>query len=123
MQLVAIAIGGAIGAVLRFMMSTAVYNLVGRGFPYGTLVVNVVGSVLMGFLFVYLTEKAALPPVWRAAMLVGVLGAFTTFSTFSVETVALMEQAAWFKVASNVFLSVVLCIGGAWLGLVLGRQL
>ncbi len=122
MQIVAIALGGAIGAVMRYGLSTAVYNLLGRGFPYGTLAVNVIGSVLMGFLFVYLTEKAALPPVWRAALLVGVLGAFTTFSTFSIETVALMEQAAWLKVLGNILLSVVLCIGGAWLGLVLGRQ-
>lgn len=123
MQLLAIAVGGAIGAVMRYWMSTAVYSVMGRGFPYGTLAVNVLGSLLMGFLFVFLIERAALPPVWRAAVLVGVLGAFTTFSTFSIETVALMEQSAWMKVMSNIILSVVLCVAGAWLGLILGRQL
>ncbi|MDH5632970.1 MAG: fluoride efflux transporter CrcB [Gammaproteobacteria bacterium] len=122
-QLLAIAVGGAVGAVMRYLASTAVYNVAGRDFPWGTLVVNVAGSLLMGILFVVLTEKAALPPVWRATLLVGVLGAFTTFSTFSIETVALMEQGDWLKAAGNILLSVVLCTGGAWLGLVAGRQL
>ncbi|MBE9516859.1 MAG: fluoride efflux transporter CrcB [Proteobacteria bacterium] len=123
MQMLAIAAGGAFGAVMRYWMSTAVYSVLGRNFPYGTLVVNVLGSLLMGILFVFLTERAALPPIWRAALLVGVLGAFTTFSTFSIETVALMEQGAWIKVVTNIFMSVTLCIGSAWIGLILGRQL
>jgi len=86
MQIFAIAAGGALGALLRFWMSNGIYALLGRNFPYGTLAVNVLGSLLMGFLYVMLVDKLALGPQWRAALLIGLLGAFTTFSTFSMET-------------------------------------
>ena len=83
-QTLAIAAGGAIGALLRFWASNGVYALLGRGFPYGTLVVNVLGSLAMGYLYIVMIERAALAPEWRAFALVGLLGAFTTFSTFSI---------------------------------------
>jgi len=122
-QLLAIAAGGAVGAVLRYGLSQAVYNVLGRGFPYGTLVVNVLGSLCMGFLFVFLIERTTLDVLWRAALLVGVLGAFTTFSTFSMETLNLLEEGAWSLAALNVLMSVTLCIGAAWAGVTLARQL
>lgn len=122
MQAVAIATGGAVGALMRFYLSNAVYQWLGRSFPWGTLVVNVLGSLFMGLLYVWLVEKLALAPVWRAALLVGVLGAFTTFSTFSIETVLLIEQAAWWRALSNILLSVLLCTAAAWLGVMIGRQ-
>jgi CrcB protein len=122
-QTFAIAAGGALGALLRFWVSTAIYQWLGRGFPYGTLAVNLIGSFLMGFLFILLNERLAASPEWRAALLVGLLGAFTTFSTFSIETYNLIEQAAYFRAGANVVLSVVLCLLAAWVGLVLGRQL
>ena len=122
-QLIAIAAGGALGAVFRFWASTGVYALLGRGFPYGTLVVNLVGSFLMGLLSVLLIERLSSAPEWRAAILVGFLGAFTTFSTFSMETLNLIEQGAHLRAGLNMFLSVVLCVSAAWVGLVLGRQL
>ncbi|MEO5344022.1 MAG: fluoride efflux transporter CrcB [Gammaproteobacteria bacterium SHHR-1] len=122
-QTLAIAAGGALGALLRFWVSNGVYQLLGRGFPYGTLAVNLLGSLLMGLLFVLLTERFAAAPELRAALLIGLLGAFTTFSTFSLETYNLIEQAAYFKAALNVLLSVLLCLLAAWLGLLLGRQL
>lgn len=122
-QILAIAVGGAIGAVMRYWVSTGVYDLLGRGFPYGTLVVNVVGSLLMGFLYVLLLERMALSPELRAALLIGVLGAFTTFSTFSIETLNLIEQADFVKAGLNVLISVVACVGAAWVGLVIGRQI
>ena len=121
MQTLAIAGGGAIGALLRFWMSTGIHNLLGRGFPYGTLAVNVVGSLLMGFLYVMLIDKLPLGPAWRAALLVGLLGAFTTFSTFSIETLNLMEEGELIKAFLNIMLSVVLCLMAAWVGLVAGR--
>ena len=122
-QTAAIAAGGAIGAVLRFWISSGIYGLLGRGFPYGTLAVNVVGSLLMGILYVLLIERLALGAEWRAFLLVGLLGAFTTFSTFSIETLNLLEQADYAKAFANVVLSVVACIAAAFIGITIARQL
>jgi len=122
-QLIAIAAGGAAGALLRFGISTGTYNLLGRQFPYGTLVVNVLGSLLMGILFVLLSERLALGAEWRAGLLVGMLGAFTTFSTFSFETIALLEEGRWLGATTNVAASVLLCLAATWIGLSLARQL
>lgn len=122
MQTLAIAGGGAMGALLRFWMSTGIYNVLGRGFPYGTLAVNVLGSLLMGFLYVLLIDKLPLGPTWRAALLVGLLGAFTTFSTFSMETLNLIEEGELVKAILNVALSVMLCLFAAWIGVLAGRS-
>lgn len=122
-QLLAIAAGGALGAVLRFGLSNGIHRVLGRDFPYGTLVVNVVGSLLMGFLFVMLVERIAVSIEWRSAVLVGLLGAFTTFSTFSFETLALFDAGVPLKALANILASVVLCLVATWLGIVLGRQL
>ena len=119
----AIAAGGAAGAVLRFWMSSAVHRMVGAGFPYGTLVVNVVGSLLMGIGYALLVERMDVSAEIRAVLLVGVLGAFTTFSTFSIETLHLIEAGNALKAGLNVILSVCLCVGICWIGLLLGRQL
>jgi CrcB protein len=122
-QVIAIAVGGAFGSVLRYGLSTWVYALAGRGFPYGTLVVNVFGCLVMGVLFVLLVERMGASVVWRAGLLIGVLGGFTTFSTFSIETFNLIEQGAMAKAAGNMAASLVLCVGATWLGVILARQL
>lgn len=122
MQALAIAAGGAVGALLRFWVSNGIYALVGRTFPYGTLAVNVLGSLLMGLLYVLLLDKLALGPQWRAALLVGLLGAFTTFSTFSIETLNLVEEGEAIKALLNVLLSVSLCLVAAWIGVLAGRS-
>jgi CrcB protein len=121
-RLVAIAAGGAIGALLRFWVSTAMYALLGREFPYGTLAVNVLGCLLMGFLSVFMLERFA-SVEWRAALLVGLLGAFTTFSTFSLETLNLIQGGEQIKALLNIFVSVLLCLLATWLGMQLARQL
>jgi len=123
MQVLAIAAGGAIGAVLRYGMSNGVYALFGRSFPYGTLAVNVLGSLLMGLLFVIFLERITLDITWRAAILVGGLGVFTTFSTFSIETLNLLEEGQPGLAILNALLSVVLCVGATWLGVVIARQI
>ena len=122
-QLLAIAGGGALGAVLRFVVSSSVYRLLGRDFPYGTLVVNALGSLLMGLLYVLLVERMAVSTEWRSALLVGLLGAFTTFSTFSFETLALFNAGAPIKALVNIMVSVMLCLLATWLGMTLGRQI
>ena len=122
-QVVSIAAGGASGALARYWVSTAVYAWLGRGFPWGTLTVNVAGSLAMGFLAVWLVERAAVGPEWRAAILVGFLGAFTTFSTFSLETFNLIESGAVLKALLNVSASVLVCVAAAWAGVILARLL
>lgn len=122
-NLIYIAGGGAIGAILRYGMSHGVHALLGRGFPYGTLAVNVVGSILMGLCYVFLVERLDVDPHWRAALMIGLLGSFTTFSTFSIETLNLLEAGQQMKAAVNILFSVSLCIIGCWLGLIAGRQL
>lgn len=122
-QALVIAAGGAVGSLLRFWMSSGVYALLGRNFPYGTLAVNVLGCLLMGVLFVLLTERLSLGPLWRAGLLIGVLGGFTTFSAFSMETVNLIEEGAQFKALANILLSVIACVGATWIGVIAGRQL
>jgi len=122
-QVLTIAAGGAVGAVMRYWVSTGVYLLLGRGFPYGTLVVNVLGSMAMGFLYILFLERMSVAPEWRAALLVGFLGAFTTFSTFSIETLNLIEQADYMKAGLNMLVSVLACLLACWAGLIVGRQL
>lgn len=122
-QLIAIGVGGAIGSVLRFTVANWTYALVGRGFPYGTLAVNVLGSLAMGFLFVLFLERLTDSTLWRAGILIGMLGGFTTFSTFSMETYNLIEQGEPLKALTNAAASVLLCIAGTWAGVILGRQL
>ena len=122
-QLIMIAAGGAAGSLMRFVLSTGVHRVTGRDFPYGTLSVNVIGSLLMGLLYILLIERASVSVEWRALLLVGFLGAFTTFSTFSIETLNLLENGELIKAGANVLLSVILCILAAWSGVILGRHL
>ncbi|MCF7990361.1 MAG: fluoride efflux transporter CrcB [Thiohalocapsa sp.] len=119
----AIAGGGALGALSRFWVSNGVYGLFGRDFPWGTLVVNVLGSFAMGFLFVLLLERSMMSPELRAALLVGFLGSFTTFSTFSLETLTLMQQGEMSRALLNIAVSVLVCLLACWIGLVAGRAL
>jgi len=122
-QLVAIALGGSFGAVLRFLAANGIYAVLGRAFPYGTLFVNMVGSLLMGFLTELLIQRFAVAAEYRAAILVGFLGAFTTFSTFALETLNLLQEGNLLKAFLNIFLSVILCLTACWIGLIWGRTI
>lgn len=122
-QIMAIMLGGGLGAVARFIVSTTVANKLGSHFPFGTITVNVIGSFVMGFLAIWLIEKAGLDPLWRLAIFVGFLGAFTTFSTFSMDTLNLFEQGQFFRGLLNMLLSVSLSVLAVWLGVLLGKQI
>lgn len=117
MHVLLVALGGAAGSVARYGIGFAAARLLGLGFPWGTLIVNAVGGVLMGVLAARVgPEQESV----RLALGVGVLGGFTTFSAFSLETVRLLETQ-WLLAALYVMASLVLSIGGCWLGLNLGR--
>jgi len=115
--------GGAIGAIGRYLLSTWVYSLSGRAFPWGTLAVNLLGSLLMGFLSVWLLERMTLSDEMRALLMVGFLGAFTTFSTFSIETLLLLEEGAVARAGVNIAVSVIFCIFAAWMGTFIARAM
>lgn len=120
---IAIALGGAVGALLRFWVANGVYAWLGRDFPYGTLTVNVLGSFALGFLAIFMVERLSIDAAWRAAILVGGLGAFTTFSTFSLETIALVERGHSGLAILNIVGSCGLCLLSTALGMLLARQI
>jgi len=123
LELVAIAGGGALGAILRHLTGLAVHGLLGRGFPWGTLAVNLGGSLAMGLAYVLLVERGLLPDTWRSFFTVGLLGAFTTFSAFSLDTIALLGADAPGRALAYVLASVGLCVLAAWLGVIMARTL
>jgi CrcB protein len=123
-HLLGLALGGACGSLLRYLVSTGIYQWLGRGFPYGTLTVNLIGSFLLGLLTEALVlQRVAIALEYRSAILVGFIGAFTTFSTFALETVYLLEQGNISKAVLNVFGSVIACVFVVWIGLCSGRFL
>lgn len=122
-NLILIFFGAGIGGVLRYGVSNAIYWVLGRQFPYGTLVVNTTGCFIMGFAFSLILERyTQFAPELRAFILVGLLGGYTTFSAFSLETLGLIENGEWMTAGLNVILSVTLCLFAVWIGLKLGRQ-
>lgn len=116
--------GAGFGGVCRYWISNGTYWILGRQFPYGTLVVNASGSLLMGFLFTLFIDRLdGFAPQLRSLLLIGFLGGYTTFSSFSIETLNLFESGAWGAAIINIFFSVTLCLVLTWLGALGGRQL
>lgn len=119
----AVAAGGALGAVLRWWTVQGAARVFGRGFPYGTLAVNTLGSFLMGVLFVVLSERFAGQDGPRLALAVGLLGGYTTFSAFSIETLGLLDEGRGLPALLNIGLNLMLALLAAAAGLALGRRL
>lgn len=113
--ILAVALGGAIGAVGRFVISTGVNKLFGIGFPYGTLSVNILGSFIIGFLYLYFENTIA--PMQKAILVTGMLGALTTFSTFSLETILILQEGLIVKAFLNILLNVILSLSATILGM------
>ncbi len=123
MTVAAIAIAGAFGAVARYGVGQLVGGAGTNGFPWATFIINVSGSFAAGVLVVLFTSRFVSSEVLSAALLIGFLGAFTTFSTFSVQAQQLLEAGAAATVFAYVASSVVVGVGAAWLGVALGRSL
>ena len=116
-MLLIIAGGGAAGAVSRYWATQLVQDWLGHDFPHGTLAVNVLGCLLAGVVYGLLDRSSDLGHAWHALLIVGFLGAFTTFSAFSLATLQLLERGAWVAAFSNVLLSVILSLSACGLGL------
>ncbi|QFU22762.1 fluoride efflux transporter CrcB [Shewanella eurypsychrophilus] len=110
-----VALGGSIGAVFRYMISILMVQLFGSAFPFGTLLVNILGSFMMGIIYA-LGQVSEVSPEIKALVGVGLLGALTTFSTFSNETLLLIQSGAWLKAFFNIALNLCLCIFMVYLG-------
>jgi CrcB protein len=120
---IAIAVGGSLGAVSRFWVSSTTYQWLGVAFPYGTLAVNLLGSLVMGFLSVLLVYRFQVSEEIRIGLLSGFLGSFTTFSTFAIDTLELGMDDSLSKAMIYILLSVLLCVLGALAGLLAAKQL
>jgi CrcB protein len=118
--LASIAFGGALGAMLRYLILQIVET--SSGFPLGTLLINVCGSFLIGVVYVLILEKSAISELWRPFLMVGLLGGFTTFSTFSLEAVYLFEDGRLLTALSYVVLSAILCILAAFIAMQITRS-
>lgn len=122
-ELIAVAIGGAVGAVMRWLMASGVQKLAGGAFPWGTFAVNAIGSFLLGLLFVWLVERSTASELVRLALTVGLLGAFTTFSTYSLESIRLLQEGAFSLAFGNIVGQVMVCLALTWLGIQVARTL
>ena len=122
-DLLVISLGAIVGANARYLLSRFAAKQLGPVFPYGTLFINIIGSLIVGFFVVWTTERVLVDPRWRLLVVVGFCGSFTTFSSYAFETMAYFEQGQWLLMVSNVLINNLLCLGGALVGMVLARVL
>ena len=110
MNWLAVAIGGALGSVVRYALSSWIFDITSHKFPYATLIVNVAGSFVMGILFVVIVERAALPAEMRSLLMIGFIGAFTTFSAFSLDALGLWQNGHVLMSVIYMITTVILCL-------------
>jgi len=118
-----VAIGSAVGGVIRYLLGGAIQRALAASFPVGTMVINVTGSALLGFIFRYALETPAVTPEIRALLGVGFCGGYTTFSTFSYETLTLLEDGDWRRAGLYVGVSLLGSVLAAFLGFMAAREL
>lgn len=117
-----ISLGAIIGANARWVISRYLAKVIGPVFPYGTLLINVSGSFIVGFYMIWATERVLVDPRWRLLIVVGFCGAFTTFSSFAFETMAYFEHGQWVLMLTNFLANNFLCLGAAVAGMALARS-
>jgi fluoride exporter len=117
----AVGIGGFIGAIARFWLGGFISNRMGTRFPYGTFIINITGSFLIGFILTILAERTHWSPNWRYLVPVGFIGAYTTFSTFEYETFRSIQDGELLMAGLNVALSVAVGFVAVWMGVIAGR--
>lgn len=122
-RLLWICLGGAVGTGARYLLSGWLLRLAGPGFPYGTLAVNVIGSFLLGLLMQVSLSTELIPPTLRLALTTGVMGGFTTYSTFNYETLQLFQDGSWLLGGANLGITVIGCLAAGLLGMIAGRLL
>jgi len=118
-----VSVGAVFGACARYMISRFAAEMLSPDFPYGTLFINISGSLLLGWFMVWSTERALPDPRWRLLIAIGLCGSYTTFSSYAFESFAYFEQGHYLLFASNVLLNNVLCLAGVLAGAVLARAL
>jgi len=118
-----IALGAVLGASARYFLSTQVARHFSTTFPYGTLVINLTGSLVLGFFLIYSTERVLLDPRWRLLVAIGFCGSYTTFSSYAFETFALMEQGQWLMMGLNILVNNALCLAAVLAGAAFARGL
>ncbi len=120
-EMIAVLLGGALGSLLRFLVSRWVNELMHKGFPWGILTVNVLGSFIMGIAAGLFLSTNMVGPFWRSAVLVGFLGGFTTFSSFSIDTVNLFQSGQFIAATANIVVTVFCCLGATLIGLMISK--
>jgi CrcB protein len=118
-----ISLGALLGANLRYLVSTIVFRLGRSSFPYGTLLINISGSMLLGFFLIWTTERVLANPLWRWLVAIGFCGSYTTFSSYAFETISYLEQGHWTLFAANILANNVLCLWGVLAGAVIARAI
>jgi len=118
-----ISLGAIVGANARYFISRLAARVLGPVFPYGTLFINVAGSLIVGFFVVWTSERVLADPRWRLLVVVGFCGALTTFSSYAFETMAYFEQGQWLLTLANILSNNLLCLAGALAGMALARVL
>lgn len=119
----AISVAAVLGANLRYLLSRFAMKEFGPVFPYGTLIINILGSFIVGLFVTWTTERVLVDPRWRLLVVVGFCGSFTTFSSFAYESMSFFEQGQWGLMLANIFSNNLLCLGGVLAGIALARAL
>lgn len=123
LHMILVFLGGGLGAASRYWLSGSVYQKLGNGFPYGTLAVNALGCLLIGVLMTAMEERFLMNPSFRIFFAIGILGGFTTFSTFSFETISLLRDGQFLYATANILVSLLTCLFGTWIGMQAGKLL